>query len=94
MPLPDAALFTDVHFSVNPRRACKDADLDLFFAEGIDPEATQAREAALAICAVCPEHIKTDCREHGIKYEKFGIWGGMKETDRRAVRSARRRNAA
>jgi WhiB family redox-sensing transcriptional regulator len=71
--------------------ACKGADLGLFF--GPDAEfvtARQEREAAgKAICAGCP--VRLDCLDYALERdERFGIWGGLNEDERRALLRQRR----
>lgn len=68
--------------------ACKDVDLDLFFT--ID-EASQ-REA-VAICETCP--VRSSCLDHAIAArEQYGVWGGVREQDRKRLARSRRRDAA
>lgn len=71
------------------RAACIGADIDLFFApRGDDRYADQAR----AICASC--EVKADCLEYALATgQRYGIWGGTTERQRRAMRRARRRAA-
>lgn len=67
--------------------ACRDVDVDLFFA--VD-EASQ-REA-VAICETCP--VRTPCLEHAIATrEHYGVWGGVREHDRKRL-ARRRRDVA
>lgn len=41
-------------------------------------------EAAKEICATCP--VIDACREHALHFgEMYGVWGGLGESDRRAV---------
>lgn len=62
---------------------CRGADADLFF-----PERGASTRKAKAICAAC--EVKGDCLEFAIvQGEKFGIWGGMSERERRKVRRDR-----
>lgn len=64
--------------------ACKGVDPDLFF-----PERGTSVEAAQAVCGACP--VRLACLEEAItRPEKFGIWGGLSERQRRHVRRARR----
>jgi WhiB family redox-sensing transcriptional regulator len=60
--------------------ACSDiANPEVFFpnsGEGYD----QAVATAKKICASCPQKI--DCFNHGIAYEKYGIWGGTTASER------------
>ena len=63
------------------RAACRGADLGLFF-----PGRGEPAEPARRICAACP--VREPCLEfalrHGITH---GIWGGLAERDRRALRT-------
>ena len=62
------------------RAACRGADLDVFF-----PGRGESAEPARQVCAGCP--VREPCLEfalsHGITH---GIWGGLTERDRRALR--------
>lgn len=60
-------------------RACRDAEADLFFAS-----TKEDQRQALAICASCP--VRVDCLEYALEArERFGIWGGMTEKQRRRL---------
>ncbi|HEY5685003.1 MAG TPA: WhiB family transcriptional regulator [Acidimicrobiia bacterium] len=62
---------------------CRGADADLFF-----PERGASTRRAKSICGAC--EVRTDCLEYAIvNGEKFGIWGGMSERERRRVRRER-----
>ncbi len=71
---------------------CRGADPDLFF-----PERGASTRTAKAICRECT--VRVDCLEFAIvSSEKFGIWGGLSERERRKIRrerqiAARRRMA-
>lgn len=57
--------------------ACRDADPDLFF-----PANREEAEQALAICASCP--VQPECLSYALEAgERFGIWGGLTEKERR-----------
>jgi WhiB family redox-sensing transcriptional regulator len=67
---------------------CRGADADLFF-----PERGASTRKAKAICGAC--EVKDECLESAIvNGEKFGIWGGMSERERRRVRKQRQVAAA
>jgi WhiB family redox-sensing transcriptional regulator len=67
--------------------ACADADGDLFFSNDEDRQ----REA-LELCGVCP--VRDACLEHALATgEQYGIWGGVREQDRRRLARERRRAA-
>jgi len=62
---------------------CRGANADLFF-----PERGASTRAAKAICREC--QVRPECLEFAIVTgEKFGIWGGMSERERRRVRRER-----
>jgi WhiB family redox-sensing transcriptional regulator len=62
---------------------CRGADADLFF-----PERGASTRRAKSICGAC--EVRIDCLEYAIvNGEKFGIWGGMSERERRRVRRER-----
>lgn len=64
--------------------ACAGEDADLFF-----PERGQSLEAARAICNRCV--VKAACLQYALDHhEKFGVWGGTSERERRRLRNARR----
>lgn len=60
--------------------ACRGTDPALFF-----PERGEATWPAKQICAACPS--RRTCLEAGM-FEKFGIWGGLSEKQRRQRRAA------
>jgi len=62
---------------------CKGADPDLFF-----PERGASTRQAKSICRECS--VRAECLEFAIvSSEKFGIWGGMSERERRKIRKER-----
>lgn len=62
---------------------CRGADADLFF-----PERGASTRKAKAICNAC--EVQTECLEFAItQSEKFGIWGGLSERERRKIRKER-----
>lgn len=62
---------------------CRGVDADLFF-----PERGASTRKAKAICAAC--EVRAQCLEYAITHgEKFGIWGGMSERERRRIRRQR-----
>src|ERR1017187_2768785 len=65
------------------RANCMGVDPELFF-----PERGSSTREAKEVCRGCV--VREDCLECAIaKGEKFGIWGGMSERERRRVRRAR-----
>jgi len=65
------------------RANCMGVDPELFF-----PERGSSTREAKEVCRGCV--VRVDCLEFAIaNSEKFGIWGGMSERERRRVRRAR-----
>ncbi len=73
------------------RANCLGVDPDLFF-----PERGASTKEAKAVCNGC--EVRLECLEYALAHgEKFGIWGGMSERERRRLRRQRalaRRGAA
>lgn len=66
---------------------CLGVDPDLFF-----PERGASTREAKAVCAVCT--VRVECLEYALgNAEKFGIWGGMSERERRRIRRLRQQQA-
>ena len=62
---------------------CKGANADLFF-----PERGASTRKAKGICAAC--QVRIECLEYALtEGEKFGIWGGLSERERRRIRKQR-----
>ncbi len=70
------------------RAACIGVDPDLFF-----PERGESLDRAKAVCRRCP--VCHDCLEFSLAMpaERFGIWGGTSERERRLIRAKRHREA-
>ena len=63
------------------RAACRGADLSVFF-----PGRGDSAEPARQICAGCP--VREPCLDYALSHGiTHGIWGGLAERDRRALRS-------
>jgi WhiB family transcriptional regulator, redox-sensing transcriptional regulator len=74
------------------RARCKDEDPELFFPIGTTGPAAAQIDAAKAICMECP--VRVECLEWSLATgQDAGVWGGMSEEERRALRRARRREA-
>ncbi len=62
---------------------CRGANADLFF-----PERGASTRTAKSICRQCT--VREECLEFAIvNSEKFGIWGGLSERERRKIRRQR-----
>ena len=72
------------------RARCKDEDPELFFPVGTTGPAAIQTERAKAICAQC--EVRPECLEWAMATgQDAGVWGGLSEDERRALRRARRR---
>lgn len=59
---------------------CLDADPEAFF-----PEKGGSTREAKRICAACP--VREDCLDFALANdERFGIWGGLSERERRRTK--------
>jgi WhiB family redox-sensing transcriptional regulator len=59
--------------------ACREADADLFFGSSRDAE-----RGAVVICEMCT--VIDDCLSHALEArERFGIWGGTTEKQRKRI---------
>ena len=59
---------------------CLNADPDVFF-----PEKGGSTREAKRICGECP--VRAECLEYALEEdERFGIWGGMSERERRKLK--------
>ena len=75
------------------RARCKDEDPELFFPIGTTGPAAAQIDAAKAICTKC--EVRAHCLEWALATgQDAGVWGGMSEEERRALRRARRRETA
>lgn len=62
---------------------CLGVDADLFF-----PERGASTREAKEVCRGCV--VREDCLEYALANgEKFGIWGGLSERERRRIRRER-----
>lgn len=59
---------------------CLNADPDIFF-----PEKGGSTREAKRICGECP--VRAECLDYALaSEERFGIWGGMSERERRKLK--------
>lgn len=67
------------------RASCRDANLDLFFPNGVTGPAVDQIEAAKAVCTLCP--VRAECLEFAlVTNQQCGVWGGTTEEERRKLR--------
>jgi WhiB family redox-sensing transcriptional regulator len=72
------------------RAICRDEDPELFFPVGTDGPALLQIAEAKSVCRRCP--VVGECLTYALEHgEDAGVWGGMSEDERRALkrRSAR-----
>ena len=63
--------------------ACLNMDSDLFF-----PEQGKNAAAPLRICARCT--VREACLDYALRYgERYGVWGGTTENERKRIRRRR-----
>lgn len=77
------------------RAVCRDEDPELFFPVGTSGPALAQQEQAKAVCRRCP--VASQCLAWALQTgQDAGVWGGMSEDERRALkrRTARPRARA
>lgn len=73
----------DLDMSWQAFAKCRGVPYDLFF-----PERGESVRQAKEVCQGC--EVRHDCLEYAMQSsEKFGIWGGLSERERRRLRRAR-----
>lgn len=64
---------------------CRDEDPELFFPVGTSGPALLQIEQAKKVCGRCP--VSSECLNWALETgEDTGVWGGMSEEERRAVK--------
>jgi len=77
----------DITVNWRERAACRGSDPDLFY-----PINEDEADEAIAICNACP--VREPCLEYALAArERYGVWGGTTEKDRRRIWRKRRRSA-
>ncbi len=72
--------------------ACREAEPELFFPVSSAGPALAQVAAAKAVCARCV--VREECLQYALETaQDHGVWGGLSEEERRAVRRAARRPA-
>ncbi|WP_326740453.1 WhiB family transcriptional regulator [Streptomyces sp. NBC_01022] len=72
--------------------ACREEDPDLFFPIGSTGPALVQTEDAKAVCRSCP--VRAECLRWALENgQDAGVWGGLGETERRALKRRSRRRA-
>ncbi|MFJ1896165.1 MULTISPECIES: WhiB family transcriptional regulator [unclassified Streptomyces] len=74
------------------RAACREEDPDLFFPIGTTGPALVQTEDAKAVCRGCP--VRAECLRWALENgQDTGVWGGLGEDERRALKRRSRRRA-
>ncbi|MFF7361262.1 WhiB family transcriptional regulator [Streptomyces sp. NPDC008125] len=74
------------------RAACREEDPDLFFPIGSTGPALVQTEDAKAVCRTCP--VREQCLRWALdNNQDAGVWGGLAEDERRALKRRDRRKA-
>lgn len=74
------------NLSWQARAACNEAEV---YPETFYPDKGMSAKAAKKVCRGCP--VRRECLEYALAYdERFGIWGGLSERERRRVKRERR----
>lgn len=61
---------------------CAETDPEAFF-----PEKGGSAQPAKAICAIC--EVRAECLDYALEHdERFGVWGGLCDYQRRGIRRA------
>ena len=67
---------------------CRDTDPDLFFPVGTTGQALVSIDYAKQVCGECD--VTDDCLDFALETNQdSGIWGGLSEEERRAIRRQR-----
>lgn len=78
----NGADLAELEVEVGQRARCREADPEWFF-----PEKGASTKEAKAVCQVC--EVRDGCLELALgRGERFGVWGGMSERERRGLRDA------
>jgi WhiB family transcriptional regulator, redox-sensing transcriptional regulator len=72
--------------------ACRDEDPDLFFPIASAGPGLAQVAAAKVVCARCA--VRQTCLRFALEASQdYGVWGGLSEEERRAIRNARSNQA-
>jgi WhiB family redox-sensing transcriptional regulator len=83
-PQPLGALLSDDVEVWMDRALCAETDPEAFF-----PEKGGSTREAKQVCRSC--EVRAECLEYALANdERFGIWGGLSERERRRLRASRR----
>ena len=72
------------------RARCRDVDPELFFPVGTTGPAEAQVQSAKSICTLCT--VREECLQWALDTaQDAGVWGGLSEEERRAMRRGQRR---
>jgi WhiB family transcriptional regulator, redox-sensing transcriptional regulator len=75
------------------RAGCKDVNPELFFPLGSSDAPDWQIARAKRVCASCP--VRVHCLAYSVETgQKYGIWGGLTELERRRIRVGLQRSTA
>ncbi len=81
--MSDDRALAELEVDVGRRALCKEVDPGCFF-----PERGQSTAPAKAVCRRCP--VREECLTLALaRDERFGVWGGLSEPERRALHKGR-----
>ena len=82
MPTADNSTDNSVELSWQERALCAQTDPEAFF-----PEKGGSTREAKKVCTTC--EVRVECLEYALENdERFGIWGGLSERERRRMKKA------
>lgn len=71
------------------RALCRDTDPELFFPVGSTGMALVQTDKARRVCGEC--EVRSECLDYALETNQdSGVWGGLSEEERRAIRRQRR----
>lgn len=80
----DALRTDDLDWAWQDDALCAQTDPEAFY-----PDKGGSTREAKAVCAACT--VRAECLEYALAHdERFGIWGGLSEQERRPLRKQRR----
>jgi WhiB family transcriptional regulator, redox-sensing transcriptional regulator len=83
--LASSLALANADYSWRSKAICRDTDPDLFFPVGTTGQALVQIARAKEVCAECP--VRVPCLEYALETNQdSGIWGGLSEEERRAIR--------
>lgn len=83
---PTSPLYAEVHAAADTWKAAGACRTPAAIGVNFFPVRGETARPAKDLCAMCP--VLEPCREYALAgYERYGIWGGLSERDRRRMRA-------